>query len=113
MDCPGSTTFFRIEDRKHKVARVRLFWLTGQSVTILEFGRPDFHPISTILIKGAVNDDHLYELFQDLILTNGSWNRKALSGELGDGNFYLLRHGQRLADQWARLLFTRAEEVAG
>ncbi len=113
VDCPGNTAFFWIEDRKRKVANARLFWPTGQSVTILEFGRPDFHPISTLIFKGDINEDRLQELYRDVLSPNGSWNRKALSGELGDECFYLLRHGQRLDDQWARLLLTRAKEVAG
>ncbi len=113
VDCPGNTAFFRIEDRKRKVANVRLFWPTGQNVTILEFGRPDFHSISTLIFKGDINEDGLQELCRDELSPNGSWNRKALSDELGDGCFYLLRHGQRLDDQWARLILTRAKEVAG
>lgn len=109
IDCPGNTAFSRIDNRKRKLAIARLICPTGQSVTIVEFGRPDYHPISTLIIKGDFKDDCLCELFQNALLPNGSWNRKALSDELGD--HYLLRHGQRLADQWARLLLTRAEEV--
>ncbi|MGO8714388.1 MAG: hypothetical protein ACLQSX_00805 [Smithella sp.] len=101
IDCLGNTAFFRIDGRKRKMANVRLVWPTGQIVTIVEFGLPDFHPISTLILKGDFKDNSLYELFQDVLLPNGSWNRMALSDELGDGSFYLLRHGQRSADQWA------------
>jgi hypothetical protein len=113
IDCPSDIAFFRIDDRKRKVANAHLIWPTGQSVTIVEFGRPDSHPISTLIFKEGLKDDRLYIFFQCALLSNGSWNRKALSDELGDGNFYLLRHGQRLPDHWARLLLTRAEEVSG
>jgi hypothetical protein len=95
IDCPGNTAFFRIDDRKRKVANARLIWPTGQRATIVEFGRPDFHPISTLILKGDLGEDSLYELFQGVLLPNGSWNRKALSDRLRDESFYLLRHGQR------------------
>jgi hypothetical protein len=64
IDCPDGSAFFRIDDRKRKVANARLIWPTGQSVTIVEFGRPDSHPISTLLLKGDLTDHGTGRLFQ-------------------------------------------------
>ncbi|HUW65271.1 MAG TPA: hypothetical protein VMW83_11390 [Spirochaetia bacterium] len=111
MDFPGSTPFSRIDDRKRKMVKLNLFWITGKNVTILEFGCPDFHHISTLIHRGDGKDKCTNELFSNVLSANGSWNRQALLYEFGDEGFYLLRHSRRSEDRWAALLLGRADEV--
>jgi hypothetical protein len=111
MDYPVNAAFSMMDDRKRKMVKVNLFWATGKKVTILEFGCPDSHPISTLILGGDIKDTCIPGLFREVLPANGSWNRKALSSEFGDGGFYLLRHSRRSEDRWAALLLERADKV--
>ncbi|PSB34403.1 hypothetical protein [Stenomitos frigidus] len=113
--------FATVGDRPRKYALVRLKVSRKAPCWILEFGRPDSFPISTLLFTFDRYDSAeelqalLEAILETALLPQGGWNRsplKKIPEQIRGFKFGWSKHTGSSTEDWGERLYKNAQEVA-
>lgn len=112
--------FARVDEQIRKFALVQLKSISGKNTWILEFGRPDDYPISTLLFSFKKETSPLsFEaiiaiILAEALLPQGGWDRRPLKNmrAMGTGfKFAWARHTNCTVEDWAERLYKKSKVI--